>query len=85
MFTATLCLLQDLIEAAEDASSALERDIPDLDHANPAIYAVRHVQQLYSDLILVQQEAILELRKLTPETLCEVPPGTEKAKEPHPR
>ncbi len=70
MFTSTLCLMQDQIEASDDAIAALEGDIPDLDHAQPAIRAVRAVQKEYQELIRTQIQAIAELRKLTPESLC---------------
>jgi hypothetical protein len=70
VFTATLCLLQDLIEASDDAIGSLEADIRDLDHAHPAIAAVRTVQRQYGVLILAQAQAIDELRKLTPATFC---------------
>ena len=70
MFIDTLCLLQDQIEASDDAIASLEGDIPELNHAHPAIAAVRIVQQQYHVLILAQIKAIDELRKLTPATCC---------------
>jgi hypothetical protein len=66
MFTSTLCLLQDQMEASDEAIELLEGDIPELNHAYPAIAAVRTVQEQYYRLILAQTHAIDELRKLTP-------------------
>jgi hypothetical protein len=70
MFTSTLCLLQDQMEASDDAIQSLEGDISELHHAYPAIAAVRIVQEQYHRLIVAQGHAIDEIRKLTPATCC---------------
>jgi hypothetical protein len=68
MFTSTLCLLQDQMEASDDAIQSLEGDISELHQAYPAIAAVRIVQEQYHRLIVAQTKAIDEIRKLTPAT-----------------
>ena len=70
MFTSTICMIQDQLEASDDAIDSLEGDIADLGHAYPAIAAVRRVQEQYQRLKFTQYKAIEELRKLAPPKLC---------------